>query len=204
MRKTVFAAAITGCLALPTGAMADYRGDRERSADYHYREAERHLQIAERYERRAARPLREQTRLARVIEVEPVYADRRSPGGYRDSCIEYLPERRAGGSWAPAVLGAVVGGAVGHRIGDSHGDPEVAAVAGGLLGAAIGRDLGRRAEDRRTMRVRGPCTPGGGPQWRREPVEYLVHYRYNGRVYRTRMDYDPGNWVTLNGTGAPV
>jgi uncharacterized protein YcfJ len=38
----------------------------------------------------------------------------------------------------------------------------------------------------------------------REPVEYVVTYRYNGQVYRTHMDRHPGEWVELDVNVNPV
>jgi uncharacterized protein YcfJ len=195
MKLATTAAAMIGCLMLTSTAQA-HHSQHERKAEHHYREAERHYRIATRHERRAA----QDSYRAPVVEVEPVYRYR----AYQDSCVEHRPVERGHQSWAPTILGAVIGGAVGHRIGDSHGDPEVAAIAGTALGAAIGRDIGQRNARNRAIAVRGPCVPRDDREWRGEPVEYVVHYRYNGRVYRTRMDYHPGEWVRLDDEGFPV
>jgi hypothetical protein len=50
----------------------------------------------------------------------------------------------------------------------------------------------------------GPCGSQGHDRGGSEPVVYLVIYRYNGRVYREHMDYDPGEWVRLNVEASPA
>ena len=139
----------------------------------------------------------------RVVSVEPVYPVT-TYGGSRDSCIRRIDDGRSYNSRTPTLLGAIIGGALGHRIGDRHGDPEVAAIAAGILGASIGRDVGRHLRESRSIVVDGPCGAHRSRQTRREPVEYVVRYRYNGRLYRTRMDYDPGEWIALDVDIEPV
>ncbi|MEM9256357.1 MAG: glycine zipper 2TM domain-containing protein [Pseudomonadota bacterium] len=136
-------------------------------------------------------------RRARVISVEPVYRYYTQSHGY-DSCLNRDHNPSGYRSWTPTVLGAVIGGAVGHRIGDAHGDANAAAIAGGVLGAAIGRDVSHHNRESRHLSVSGPCYDRKHQKVNREPVEYVVSYRYNGSVYSTRMDYHPGEWVELD------
>lgn len=143
---------------------------------------------------RGKRSYRDEVVYGRVLSVEPIYGHS-SPR--RDSCVRYIDNDRRRDSYTPTLLGAIIGGAVGHRIGDNHGDAGAAAIAGGLLGASIGRDVGRHAERSRRVVVDGPCGYGGDHA-RREVVEYAVRYRYNGEVYHTRMDHDPGEWIALD------
>ena len=140
--------------------------------------------------------------LGRVVAVKPVYTVHTQPAGY-DSCIQ---RRDSGGyyTWAPTVLGAVIGGTVGHKLGDSYGDADTAAIAGGVLGAAIGRDVTVRNRESRRISVRGPCGPGSYDRQQQESVAYVVSYRYNGRVYRTHMDYHPGEWLELDDNYRPI
>ena len=140
---------------------------------------------------------------ARVIDVEPVYRYQSFDDSY-SSCIYRDEHGDSYRSWTPIVLGAVIGGAAGHRLGDSYGDADAAAVAGGLLGAVIGRDVGRHNQESRRISVRGPCRELPGQRYRREPVEYVVSYRYNGQVYRAHMDYHPGEWVELDDRQRPL
>ena len=133
----------------------------------------------------------------RVVSVEPVY--RVVPYTERvNSCVSYVEQPRRYRSHTSTVLGAVIGAAVGHRIGDSHGDATAAAIAGGVLGASLGRDIGNHSWEGRNLVVNGPCRPAERQRTRRELVEYEVRYRYNGQVYSTRMDHDPGEWIALD------
>lgn len=139
----------------------------------------------------------------RVVDVQPRYDYREQRDGYR-SCIRRETSRASYRSWTPTVLGAVIGGAVGHSLGDSYGDADAAAIAGGVLGAAVGRDVGRHQAQAAAISVSGPCRVSErGGAWR-APVEYVVTYRYNGQIYRTRMDYHPGDWVELDADKRPI
>jgi uncharacterized protein YcfJ len=134
----------------------------------------------------------------RVISVEPVYQVTHYDSRH-DSCVRRVDSGPSYRSHTSTVLGAVIGAAVGHSLGDSHGDPKAAAIAGGVLGASIGRDIGNHARESRRLAVTGPCLPAAAPQYsRREVVEYVVRYRYNGDVYRTSTNYDPGEWIALD------
>lgn len=133
----------------------------------------------------------------RVVDVEPVYR-MTTYSAPTQSCVRYIDEPRRYNSHTSTVVGAVIGAAVGHAIGDSHGDPKAAALAGGVIGASFGRDVGNHMYESRHQVVDGPCQPSRQQHTRREVVEYVVSYRYNGEVYRTRMDYDPGEWIALD------
>ncbi len=128
----------------------------------------------------------------RVVDVRPVFETRYVTVQER-SCRPGHHGGRYHVSHTPVVLGAVIGAALGHSIGDSHGDPTAAAVAGGLLGASVGRDAARdgRYRPERHCRVSERTEP------RDELVGYEVSYRYRGRLYRSFMDRDPGDWVKL-------
>ncbi len=206
--RTLTVIAVSLALLAPGAALADpqhrwgekhrheYKADRhDRKAHYHYRKARAHERAADRHERRARRAQHHGPGFARVLSVEPVYSRHAYSRG--NSCMEWRePDRRR--NWAPTVLGGVIGTAVGYKLGEDHRDGEIATIAGGLLGASIGHGIGRRADEARSLHVRGPCTPRGREQRHVEPVEYSVRYRYNGRTYEERMDYAPGEWVALN------
>lgn len=215
---------LTGVLALaPTLAVADYCRDCRDDAHTHtyqhdHRHYDGHDQKAwkktwKKAQRKHAREHRRvvfhngndfsSTAYARVVDVEPVY--RYYTQTVQDtSCLQRNRQYTGHTNWAPAVLGAVIGGAVGHRVGDAQGDPDAAAIAGGLLGAAIGRDVAVRERESRALSVRGPCQSVQRETRSREPVEYVVTYRYNGQVYRTHMDRHPGEWVELDVNINPV
>ena len=151
----------------------------------------------------AAEESLQSTRRARVVDVQPVYHYREQHNGYH-SCIRRDSGRAGYRSWTPAVLGAVIGGAVGHSLGDSYGDADAAAIAGGVLGAAVGRDVGRHHAQAGAISSSGPCRVSARDSAWRRPVEYVVTYRYNGQIYRTRMEHHPGEWVELDADKRPT
>ena len=204
------------CVLIPTLALADYCRDcgdhshhARKHAAHHDWKAHKHWQKHSRkQERKQARKHRRDARhsyteLARVIDVEPVYRYYTQTTEH-NSCLRREVTSSAYNSWTPAILGAVIGGTVGHKIGDSYGDADVAAVAGGVLGATLGRDVARHNRESRALHVSGPCRPEKPERVRREPLEYVVTYRYNGQVYRTHMDHHPGDWVELDVKLKPV
>ncbi|RLQ22487.1 hypothetical protein DWB85_07670 [Seongchinamella sediminis] len=173
----------------------------ERKAEKHYRKARHHAARARAKARQARWESVRASRYGQVLSVQPLYQQGR---GHSHSCRhwneDYNPRH---GAWVPTVVGGVIGSAIGYHIGEDHGDPEVATVAGGLLGAAAGHTLGRHAYDARHIRVSAACRPVAKGRYRARPLEYLVTYRYNGRIYRQHMDYDPGEWVKLNVGASP-
>ena len=183
----------------------------DKRVEHHQRKAEQHLTKAREHMREANRSARQEylhsvreTTYGRVISVQPIYRVR---AGSRsgESCVQWSDQYNSNHTaWGPAVVGGVLGGALGYHLGEDHGDPEVATIAGGLLGAAAGHGIGRHVYDSRHIRVAGACRPLDQAQRRAGPVEYLVTYRYNGRIYREHMDYDPGEWVRLNVEASPA
>jgi uncharacterized protein YcfJ len=203
---------VTGlALLLPGMAQADQRTRHVwDDADKHVRHAEQHARQARQHWRKAhaaayhnSRSKQEERVYGRVLAVEPVYR-LYSYEERNDTCVRWREDMQPVHSWTPTVLGGVIGAAVGYGLGEDHGDPEVATVAGTLLGATVGRDLGRHLLATRQLQVRGPCTPAPRESQSAAPVEYVVTYRYNGEVYRKRMNYDPGEWVALNVEVSPA
>lgn len=125
--------------------------------------------------------------------------------------------RSSGSSGAGTVLGAIIGGVVGHQFGNSSGGRDrgtaAGAIVGGLIGNSIENDSARsdsndsgyrRASSRSYAEVeRIPVTRDVQrcnvvPESREEIRGYDVRYRYNGREYMTRLDYDPGTTLPIN------
>lgn len=132
----------------------------------------------------------EERRSSRVV-----YEDR-----YRDS---YNDNKRGGGIGPGTVLGAVLGGAIGHQFGNSSGGRDRGTAAGAIIGGLIGNDAEnngyrRASSPREYVEVeRVPVTRDVQrcqmvADYREEIRGYDVRYRYHGREYTTRMDYDPG------------
>jgi uncharacterized protein YcfJ len=202
---------LLGVLAMtPALVKADYCPDCAPGTRYErHKHTKQHRQHAKFYSSASHRhgknhsSFRNKENYGRVVDVETIYKYY-TQTTYHSSCAQRDVQDPGGRNWTPVILGAVLGGAVGHRIGDSYGDANVAAVAGGLLGASIGNDVARHNQNGRNMRVSGPCRSYEQEERRRKPVEYVVTYRYNGQVYRTHMDHDPGEWVELDVTVKPA
>lgn len=138
---------------------------------------------------------------ARVIDVDPVYREVRYSEP-REVCREEpVTERRVyGGAPDPGaiLLGAAIGGVIGHQFGHGHGRDVSTAV-----GAAIGAGHGAAASSASNSRVverdvyRTTCRDVREVRYEQRVDYYDVTYRYHGRTYRTRMDYDPGNRVRV-------
>jgi len=176
----------------------------ERKAEHHYQKARHHQAKARKSARNARRDYARETYYGRVLSVQPVY-EQHHGRHTSHSCVQWSEEYNPGHStWAPTIVGSVIGGAIGYHLGEDHGDPEVATIAGGLLGAAAGHGIGSQTYKAKHIRVTGACRPYANTRRDTRRVEYLVTYRYNGRIYREHMDYDPGEWVRLNVEASPA
>ena len=116
---------------------------------------------------------------------------------------------RSDGVGPGTILGAIVGGVIGHQFGNSTGGRDhgtaAGAVIGGLVGNSIERDSGDgyRTASREVLVERVPverdierCENTAEPTER--IVGYEVRYEYNGREFRARMPYDPGQQMPVN------
>ncbi len=155
-------------------------------------------------------------RWARVVEVVPIHV-RESVPAYREECWQepvrevYEPGyyHRPRHARSGPIFGAIVGGLVGNQIG-SGGGRTAATVAGAALGHALAVDAqhgGHRYSPPRSRVVhREVCRPVPTPAYsRRAYIEgYDVAYEYDGRIYRTRTDHDPGDRIRVRVDVRPV
>lgn len=146
---------------------------------------------------------------ARVVRVEPVVVYQQVP--VTERFCERQPvtvvERRRSDDRAPAILGAIVGGAIGNHFGRGDGR-DAATAAGALLGYHAVRDSQRR-QDRyyggtRYVEYRDVCRNETFYRTEERIVGYDVTYRYNGRLYTTRMDHHPGDRIRVVADVRPV
>ena len=136
---------------------------------------------------------------ARVISSTPIYDTVNEP---RRECwtetVGYESRSyRDGNGGGGAILGAIAGGLLGSTVG--KGDGRVAAAA---VGAATGAVVGDRWNDggvRYESRPRQVERCRVEDNYRQVLSGYDVRYRFQGREYSTRLPYDPGKWLTLNG-----
>lgn len=144
--------------------------------------------------------------IARVIKVKPIYESVRVSVPEEHCWRErrYQSQYHGRESYTGPLVGAVVGGVVGNQFGAGSGKTAMT-VAGTLLGASIANDIDKdgRAVDYRPAHQRR-CETVERYESREEIVAYRVKYRYKGRVYRTRMDHDPGNTIRVHVTIRPI
>jgi uncharacterized protein YcfJ len=114
----------------------------------------------------------------------------------RDERVVYR-DRGYGGNPAGAILGGIIGGVAGHQIGGGHGR-DVATALGAVIGAGIGGQSGRGYDDRERVNYEQRCDTVNDYRYEERVDGYDVTYRYNGRLYNTRLPYDPGRRIALN------
>jgi uncharacterized protein YcfJ len=149
---------------------------------------------------------------ARVVDVDPVYGQRRGrlvqecwnervgrydSGYYRDDSGRLYRDRDDG--TAGAVIGALVGGALGNQVGDGRGRT-AATVAGAVIGSRVGKDIDEddhyryRGTSGNEVRCRTTQTAGRGTRG------YRVTYVYAGQPHRTFMRSHPGRTIPVEVT----
>lgn len=137
---------------------------------------------------------------ARVVYAEPVVEVVRMDDPREVCWTESVTHRtpRRSGSATPEIVGGIIGGVVGNQFGSGRGKG-VATVAGAILGGSIAHDYKKRRAygyDTYTEPVER-CEIQHEYYEEERIVGYDVKYQYNGRVYRTRMDRDPGREVRV-------
>ncbi|HUS24886.1 MAG TPA: glycine zipper 2TM domain-containing protein [Candidatus Binatia bacterium] len=144
---------------------------------------------------------------ARVVSAEPIVRQVRVSEP-RDECFEEPVRERTAYRGHPnpgaMLIGGIIGGVIGHQFGGGHGR-DVATAAGAVIGAHAGATHGRHydeVDDRTVYRTRCRTTYRTHRQARVEG--YDVTYRYHGRLYHTRMPYDPGERIKVRVDVAPV
>jgi uncharacterized protein YcfJ len=158
---------------------------------------------------------------ARVLSATPIYEP--VPVARRDCRIEQTtgyeerrvrpgpdePRARSEGIGPGAVLGAIVGGVIGHQFGNSTGGRDHGTAAGAVIGGLVGNSIEKDADDgyRRAGRdVAVERVPVTRDVERCDTIAdatdrivgYDVRYEYNGREFRARMPYDPGQEMAVN------
>jgi len=143
-----------------------------------------------------------------VLSTEPIFqlVEQRVP---TEQCqIEYVSAKQPrfdDKSQTPGIIGALVGGAIGNAVGSEKSNQRVGAVAGALLGASIAKDVNRkRHEGQYEGTEREVCRTVYRTERAQEIIGYDVSYSYNGSVYTSRMDYDPGNTIRLRVNVTPA
>ncbi len=154
---------------------------------------------------------------AKVLSAVPVYRTVRV-GTPRRECrqvpVTYSNRGHGGKSYksaTPIVLGSIVGAAIGNQFGRGKGKT-VGTIAGGVLGGSVARDAQYRYGNRSHGYANGHAAASTTTRCNtyedyrnEERIDgYSVKYRYNGRVYQTRTDTDPGKRMQVKVSVVPA
>ncbi|AKH19863.1 glycine zipper 2TM domain-containing protein [Sedimenticola thiotaurini] len=134
---------------------------------------------------------------ARVLSSQPIYEVVRV-NQPEERCWTEQVHHRGGSrteSYTPTIAGAIVGGVVGNQFGHGRGK-DVMTVAGVLLGGSIGNDLGKKPTRGYVTNERR-CELVDHYREYEEVVGYDVTYRYQGEVFHTRTDKEPGKFIDV-------
>ena len=100
-----------------------------------------------------------------------------------------------------AVIGGIAGGLLGNTVGRGNGR-----IAAAAVGAGVGAIAGDRISNNRygnTVVTRPVQSCYQVDNWQTVTNGYLVTYEYNGRVYSTVTDRQPGRFIDVNVAVAP-
>ncbi len=132
---------------------------------------------------------------ARVTHVEPIYRTVTVTRPERE-CWDEPRHRRGHQSYTSTIAGGLIGGVIGNQFGGGSGKTAMT-IAGTLLGGSVGRDMGNRYQDV-DYGHREQCQVIDR-HYREQRIDgYEVSYRYQGRMYTTVMDHDPGKFIPVN------
>jgi uncharacterized protein YcfJ len=153
---------------------------------------------------------------ARVLAVDPIYTTV-SVSTPRRECRQVPVANHGRGhggkhykSATPIIFGGVVGAAIGNQFGHGTGKT-VGTIAGGILGGSVARDVqhrygnhGQRGHGRGHQKTVTQCETIDEYHNEERIDGYQVKYRYNGRVYHTRTETDPGKRMQVQVSVAPA
>jgi uncharacterized protein YcfJ len=141
---------------------------------------------------------------ARVISVEALYRTVSVTRPERECWVEEVEYSRPvhhGHSAAGTIIGGLIGGAIGNNVTHDRHAPAV----GAIIGSVIGRDMAGQRSPRRYETVEEEyCRTVHNTYEEERSDGYRVTYRYHGKTYTTRMDYDPGDTVQVDVNVRPV
>ena len=146
------------------------------------------------------------TDYAEVVHVEPIYRTVQISTP-REECWDqpvtrYRQSYGHGRSYTPAILGGIAGGVIGNQFGGGTGNT-LLTVAGVLLGGSIGNDHARHYTSQPYTTTERRCEVSHSYHQEERLDGYRVEYRYQGRLYTTRMDQRPGDRLRVSIQVAP-
>lgn len=120
----------------------------------------------------------------------------------REKCYRERVEVPSHSSSTGTVVGGLLGAAIGNKLGHGSSNRKLGTVAGAVVGATVGHGVGE-ARAHTHVENRDICETVYDESMQERVVGYDVEYRYEGKVYRTRMDHDPGDTVRLRVSAYP-
>lgn len=117
---------------------------------------------------------------------------------YRD------PVYSSGSNPAGTIIGGIIGGVVGHQFGGGRGR-DVATAIGAVVGAGAGSQVGTTYQGgQEHVGYQQRCSVVNAYHYEQRVQGYDVTYQFNGRLYNTRLPYDPGRRIAVNVDVQPV
>ena len=113
------------------------------------------------------------------------------------------PVYRQGNNPAGTILGGIIGGVIGHQFGGGRGNA-VATGIGAVVGAGVGNQAGSYQGTTQRVAYQQRCDTVTSYRTEQRIDGYDVTYNYGGRLYNTRLPYDPGNRIAVNVSVQPV
>ncbi len=137
---------------------------------------------------------------APVVDVQPVVevvSERIPYESCRPERVRVQDRNRFAGA-VPTVVGALIGGSVANVLGRNSSKEDVITGAGALIGGTVGysRSQRQRVDDGYYV-TENICTTEYELRERERVNGYRVSYRYDGAVYETRADRDPGATIPV-------
>ena len=143
---------------------------------------------------------------AEVLSADPLYRTVRINEPVEQCWDEpvQIPVQSSYRSYTPQIFGAVIGAAVGNEFGSGRGK-DLATVAGAVLGGSIGRDVQARSRGSNSRTVyEKRCELVDNYHTEERLDGYDVTYRYNGQVYNTFTNHDPGPTLRVSVSVVPA
>lgn len=129
---------------------------------------------------------------ARVVSSQPVYSEAASHEEcWNEETHSYEHRDRIAGT----ALGAIAGGVIGHQFGSSSGGRDRGTAAGAIIGGIVGNQVARNHDENRAPNVEERCRTVQDSD--AQIIGYDVTYDFQGRQLSTRLDHDPGRWLTV-------
>lgn len=132
---------------------------------------------------------------AKVVSSTPIYRQVRVSEPRQECHEQRVVYRDRGYRDSDALVGALIGGVVGHQFGSGRGNA-AATAAGALIGASVATDGRRHSRER--VSYEPVCETVHETRYEERIEGYDVSYKLNGRLYHTRLPYDPGRRLAVN------